>query len=79
MNEVHRNVKISGRDPMPGGKYHKASVSGAGRVEGSLRCEELRRSGSAKIADDARVAELLYWSGTSGSSRAASAAIFRNI
>ncbi len=64
MNEEKRNMKISGSGSMPGGEFDKVSVSGAGKVDGSLRCEELNCSGSAKIAGDARVAERLHCSGS---------------
>ncbi len=64
MNEEMRNMKISGSGSMPGGDFDKVSVSGAGKVDGSLRCEELNCSGSAKIAGNARVAERLHCSGS---------------
>ena len=64
MSEEKRNMKISGSGSMPGGEFDKVSVSGAGKVDGSLRCEELNCSGSAKIAGNARVAERLHCSGS---------------
>ena len=44
MNE-HIDMKISGSSSMPGGEYGKVSISGAGKVQGSLKCEELHCSG----------------------------------
>ena len=40
MNE-HIDMKISGSSTMPGGEYGSVSISGAGKVNGSLKCEEL--------------------------------------
>ena len=48
MNE-HIDMKISGSSSMPGGAYGRVSISGAGRVNGSLKCEELHCSGAAKV------------------------------
>ena len=51
MNE-HIDMKISGSSSMPGGEYGKVSISGAGKVQGSLKCEELHCSGAAKVHGD---------------------------
>ena len=48
MNE-HIDMKISGSSSMPGGEYRRVSISGAGKVQGSLKCEELHCSGAAKV------------------------------
>ena len=48
MNE-HIDMKISGSSSMPGGEYRRVSISGAGKVQGSLKCEELHCSGAASI------------------------------
>ena len=48
MNE-HIDMKISGSSTMPGGEYGSVSISGAGKVNGSLKCEELHCSGAAKV------------------------------
>ena len=40
MNE-HIDMKISGSSSMPGGEYRRVSISGAGKVQGSLKCEEM--------------------------------------
>lgn len=48
MNE-HIDMKISGSSTMPGGEYGRVSISGAGKVNGSLKCEELHCSGAAKV------------------------------
>lgn len=51
MNE-HIDMKISGSSTMPGGEYGRVSISGAGKVQGSLKCEELHCSGAAKVHGD---------------------------
>ena len=51
MNE-RIDMKISGSSTMPGGEYGRVSISGAGKVQGSLKCEELHCSGAAKILGD---------------------------
>ena len=51
MNE-HIDMKISGSSSMPGGEYRRVSISGAGKVQGSLKCEELHCSGAAKVHGD---------------------------
>ena len=42
MNDI-MDMKISGSSAMPGGEYRTVSISGSGKVQGSLRCESLRR------------------------------------
>lgn len=51
MNDI-MDMKISGSSAMPGGEYRTVSISGSGKVQGSLRCESLRCSGSAKVQGD---------------------------
>ena len=48
MNDI-MDMKISGSSAMPGGEYRLVSISGSGKVQGSLRCESLRCSGSARV------------------------------
>ena len=48
----HIDMKISGSSTMPGGEYGRVSISGAGKVQGSLKCEELHCSGAAKVHGD---------------------------
>ena len=48
MNDI-MDMKISGSSAMPGGEYRTVSISGSGKVQGSLRCESLRCSGSARV------------------------------
>lgn len=62
MNE-HIDMKISGSSTMPGGEYRRVSISGAGRVNGSLKCEELHCSGAARVQGDVDCAGELYTSG----------------
>ena len=61
MNE-HIDMKISGASSMPGGEYRRVSISGAGRVNGSLKCEELHCSGASNVQGDVDCACLLYTS-----------------
>ena len=62
MNE-HIDMKISGSSTMPGGEYGRVSISGAGNVNGSLKCEELHCSGAAKVQGDVDCAGELHTSG----------------
>ena len=62
MNE-HIDMKISGSSTMPGGEYGRVSISGAGKVQGSLKCEELHCSGAAKVHGDVDCAGELCTSG----------------
>ena len=62
MNE-HIDMKISGSSTMPGGEYGSVSISGAGKVYGSLKCEELHCSGAAKVQGDVDCAGELHTSG----------------
>ena len=48
MNDI-MDMKISGSSAMPGGEYRLVSISGSGKAQGSLRCESLRCSGSARV------------------------------
>ena len=61
MNE-HIDMKISGSSTMPGGEYGSVSISGAGKVNGSLKCEELHCSGAAKVQGDVDCAGELHTS-----------------
>lgn len=47
-NDLH----ISGVSAMPGGEYDAVSISGAGKIQGSLLCSSLRCSGSGKVYGD---------------------------
>ena len=74
MNE-HIDMKISGASSMPGGEYGRVSISGAGKVQGSLKCEELHCSGAAKVQGDVDCAGELHTSGAAkvfGSARCGS-------
>ena len=67
MNE-HIDMKISGSSTMPGGEYGRVSISGAGKVQGSLKCEEQHCSGAAKVQGDVDCAGELHTSGAGKSS-----------
>lgn len=43
------DMKISGSSAMPGGDYGAVSISGSGKVTGTLRADSLKCSGSAKV------------------------------
>ena len=62
MNE-HIDMKISGSSSMPGGEYGKVSISGAGKVQGSLKCEEMHCSGASNVQGDVDCAGELCTSG----------------
>lgn len=62
MNE-HIDMKISGASSMPGGEYGRVSISGAGKVQGSLKCEELHCSGASNVQGDVDCAGELCTSG----------------
>ena len=62
MNE-HIDMKISGSSTMPGGEYGRVSISGAGKVQGSLKCEELHCSGASNVQGDVDCAGELCTSG----------------
>lgn len=57
------DMRISGSSTMPGGEYGKVSISGAGKIQGNVKCESLHCSGSAKVQGDA-VAEEMHCSGS---------------
>ena len=40
------DMKISGSSVMPGGEYGKVSISGSGKIQGSVKCDRLACSGS---------------------------------
>lgn len=46
------DLRISGSSTMPGGEYGQVRISGAGRVQGALRCDSLGCSGAAKVLGD---------------------------
>ena len=64
MNDI-MDMKISGSSAMPGGEYRTVSISGSGKVQGSLRCESLRCSGSARVQGDVDCAGEIRCSGRS--------------
>lgn len=64
MNDI-MDMKISGSSAMPGGEYRTVSISGSGKVQGSLRCESLRCSGSARVQGDVDCAGKIRCSGSS--------------
>lgn len=46
------DMRVSGATAMPGGEYGKVSVSGSGKIQGSLRSDSLSCSGAAKVQGD---------------------------
>ena len=49
MSEQKTDMKISGSSTMPGGEYGSVSISGAGKVQGDLRCERMSCSGASHV------------------------------
>lgn len=49
MSEKRNSASISGAGTIGGGTYDRVSISGAGKVTGDLRAEEIRISGAGKI------------------------------
>ncbi len=47
--EPKMDMRISGSGNMPGGEYGSVRISGSGRVNGFVRCDELSVSGSGKL------------------------------
>ena len=43
------DLEITGASKMPGGEYRDVDISGAGKIEGDLRCKSLDISGSGKV------------------------------
>jgi cytoskeletal protein CcmA (bactofilin family) len=56
MNE--RDLHISGSSEAPGGEYGSISISGAGEIESSVKCDSFHCSGSAEINGDLVAKEL---------------------
>lgn len=46
------DLDVSGASTMPGGEYGSVDISGAGKVEGNLRCTSLDISGAGKVFGD---------------------------
>lgn len=53
----YRDIDISGKGTVPGGRCETLSISGAGRVEGSLVCESAEISGAGTVEGDLTVSE----------------------
>ena len=51
MNEFI-DLEVSGVSQMPGGTYGDVEISGAGKIEGNLRCKSLDISGAGKVNGD---------------------------
>ena len=71
MNE-HIDMKISGSSTMPGGEYGRVSISGAGKIAGSVRCGSLSASGDFS-AQSVQVEGLASVSGSLRTERALTA------
>lgn len=46
------DLEVSGVSTMPGGEYGDVEISGAGKIEGNLRCDSLDISGAGKVQGD---------------------------
>lgn len=60
------DLHISGASSMPGGEYGAVSISGAGKIQGSLVCSSLRCSGSGKVYGDVHCSGEMAASGAVG-------------
>jgi cytoskeletal protein CcmA (bactofilin family) len=49
MSDDRRSASLSGAGRLSGGDYTRVSISGAGKVTGDLKAEELRISGAGKV------------------------------
>ena len=63
MNELI-DMKISGASTMPGGEYGRVSISGAGKIKGSVKCTALSCSGSTSIEGNAMCSGSVHASGS---------------
>lgn len=50
MKEI--DLKISGSSSVMGGEYNTVSISGAGKINGNLKCDSFACSGSGKVLGD---------------------------
>lgn len=50
MKEI--DLKISGSSSVMGGEYNTVSISGAGKINGNLKCDSFSCSGSGKVLGD---------------------------
>lgn len=46
------DLKVSGATVMPGGEYRSVSISGSGKIKGSLHADSIDCSGAAKVQGD---------------------------
>ncbi len=49
MDEKRKSASLAGAGRLSGGDYSRVSISGAGKVSGDLKAEELRISGAGKV------------------------------
>lgn len=52
------DMKISGSSTMPGGEYGNVTISGAGKMQGNVKCARLACSGAAKVNGDVQAEEI---------------------
>lgn len=52
------DLRISGASVMPGGDYHRVSISGSGKIKGNVRADLFRCSGAAEVEGDVETGEL---------------------
>jgi cytoskeletal protein CcmA (bactofilin family) len=50
MSDERRSISLAGAGKLSGGDYARVSISGAGKVDGDLKAEEVRISGAGKLA-----------------------------
>ena len=50
MSDERRSISLSGAGKLTGGDYARVSITGAGKVDGDLKADEIRISGAGKIS-----------------------------
>lgn len=63
MNNNLMDMKISGSSTMPGGNYKDVKISGSSKIQGDVKCECIKVSGSATILGNASVTNGIKVSG----------------
>jgi cytoskeletal protein CcmA (bactofilin family) len=65
MSEDKRSATLAGAGKLSGGDYTRVSISGAGKVTGDLKAEELRISGAGKVEGNVEATQVSVSGGAS--------------
>ncbi|MEW5827068.1 MAG: polymer-forming cytoskeletal protein [Candidatus Bipolaricaulota bacterium] len=65
MSDEKRSASLSGAGRLSGGDYTRVSISGAGKVAGDLKAEELRISGAGKVDGNVEATQVSVSGGAS--------------